>query len=84
MIVGIFEILIFRDFFGGSAAQSLKNGIFWDFGYRKIGKNQNIKISHDHFLRIPTRIMYAIFQRLDPIFLWKIGIFQAQKMPYNL
>ena len=61
MIRGIFEILIFRDFLGGSAAQSPKKRYFSDFGCRKIGKNRNIKISSDHFLQIPTRIMYADF-----------------------
>ena len=61
MIRGIFEILIFRDFLGGSAAQLPKNAIFSDFGCRKIGKNRNIKISSDHFLQMPNRIMHAKF-----------------------
>ena len=44
-----FKFWFFAIFWGGSAAQSLKNAIFWDFGCRKIGKNRNIKIPHDNF-----------------------------------
>ena len=77
MIVGIFEIFIVRDFFGQFGCSVAKNRHFFlDFGSRKIGKNRNIKIPHDCFLCIPTRIMYAnfwvnrtIFQRLVAIFL---------------
>ena len=47
--VNFLNFWFFAIFWGGSAAQSLKNAVLRDFG-----KNRNIKISRVNFLCIPT------------------------------